>query len=256
MKKDLPLEQRKKRSCFTLIELLVVIAIIAILAGMLLPALTKARAKAFSTACKSQLRQCGLYMQMYSNDSKNWVPAQGRGYDYGVGYLDILGPFLGLPRIATGSSGASTLLRYKTFSCPTLPIPKTISIRGDIEKYTYGVLSVPNTSSYAGWQFVLSKRVAGTEPVKYWKIDKMKPHSTPPHMADTIGQGNVDTIPRQYPSFFYNYQGTDVGYIGMRHDGEANILRIDQAVRGVKGREIYRMKVNLFRLYNGTIIEK
>src|SRR5579862_5868288 len=55
---------------FTLIELLVVIAVIVILAAMLLPALSRAKAQGQSTSCKNHLHQMGLALQMYVQDNK------------------------------------------------------------------------------------------------------------------------------------------------------------------------------------------
>ncbi len=86
----------EKCSGFTLIELLVVIAIIAVLAGLLLPALASAKAKARQSACMSGLHQLGLGIQMYADDHRGYFPETTHGTtETNRSWIFTLRPYVG-----------------------------------------------------------------------------------------------------------------------------------------------------------------
>ena len=89
----------KNLRAFTLIELLVVIAIIAILAALLLPALSRAKDTAKSISCRNHLKQWGLATQLYATDHQDFLPTDGSasGSSVKAGWYVDLPKELGLP---------------------------------------------------------------------------------------------------------------------------------------------------------------
>ena len=106
MRRGISLKEQS-RIGFTLIELLVVIAIIAILAGMLLPALSKAKEKAKQTQCVGNLKQVGLASIMYTDDHEGLMQIE-----------DLFNPIFAWGGIISSNQNMG---ESKVFLCPSYP---------------------------------------------------------------------------------------------------------------------------------------
>ncbi|MBT9147278.1 MAG: Type II secretion system protein G [Syntrophomonadaceae bacterium] len=103
----------KSLTGFTLIELLVVVAIIAILAAILLPALSRVRGMAKQAVCKSNLRQVGLAFHMYAISNHGFLPK----LDFSKTWFEAINPYLPM----SPCPGETYIARTRIKQCPSAP---------------------------------------------------------------------------------------------------------------------------------------
>ncbi len=122
--RTITVRKRLSASAFTLIELLVVVAIIIILVALMMPALSRARESAKSTACKSNLHQVGLMLQIYATENSSKIPmGWWRTTQYWAGYVIAVDQgSLGVVYPLWGTLYRSGMIAGspKAFYCPTM----------------------------------------------------------------------------------------------------------------------------------------